>query len=330
MTGNTLSSDFPTANPFQAANGGGYDAFAAKLTPAGNGLAFSSYFGGSDSDGGYGIGVDASGYVYVMGYTYSANLTTVNPFQASNHGGDEIFAIKIDLVSSLFYPEITVGSGWSTTFAFFNTGSTTTTGELFLTDQQGNPLVVASTSLGTDSSFPISIMPGGTMFLTVDLVNPGDPSKHGWATAEFWEGNLAGVATYQFNSEGTITALAGVLPAQPMQYATVPVNDNAGQQRLTAFAIANPTDQALTVYVCLVDDEGVVVDDTVTIQLQPGEQKAKYFVEYFKSINPWEFSGTAVFRAQDGGTFIAVSLIQNQTLFTVAPVGSGKAPDIPD
>jgi hypothetical protein len=173
-------------------------------------------------------------------------------------------------------------------------------------------------------------MPGGTMFLTVDLENPEDPSKHGWAKAEFREGNLSGVAAYQFDDGGTVTALAGVLPAQPMQFATIPVYDNAGQQRLTAYAIANPTDQELTVNVCLVDDEGVVVDDTVTIQLSPGEQIARYFMEDFTAIDPWEFSGTAVFRAQDGGTFVAVSLIQNQALFTVAPVGSGKAPDIPD
>ncbi|MFQ5739670.1 MAG: SBBP repeat-containing protein [Acidobacteriota bacterium] len=47
VTGNTLSSDFPTANPLQPSPGGSFDAFVAKLNPTGSTLVYSTYFGGS-------------------------------------------------------------------------------------------------------------------------------------------------------------------------------------------------------------------------------------------------------------------------------------------
>jgi hypothetical protein len=50
VTGNTESINFPTASPLQAAYGGGFfDAFVAKLNPAGSALVYSTYLGGSSS-----------------------------------------------------------------------------------------------------------------------------------------------------------------------------------------------------------------------------------------------------------------------------------------
>jgi hypothetical protein len=84
VTGRTSSTDFPTANPVQATNGGGYDAFVAKLNAAGSALAYSTYLGGSGGDNGYGIAVDSSGSAYVTGSTGSSNFPTASPLQASN------------------------------------------------------------------------------------------------------------------------------------------------------------------------------------------------------------------------------------------------------
>ena len=47
VTGITLSTNFPTANPFQATLAGSYDAFVTKLNAAGNALVYSTYLGGS-------------------------------------------------------------------------------------------------------------------------------------------------------------------------------------------------------------------------------------------------------------------------------------------
>ena len=38
-----------------------------KLNPTGSALVYSTYLGGSDDDGGYGIAVDSAGNAYVTG-----------------------------------------------------------------------------------------------------------------------------------------------------------------------------------------------------------------------------------------------------------------------
>jgi hypothetical protein len=85
VTGETMSSSFPTRNPFQSSYGGGFqDAFVTKFTPAGNDLVYSTFLGGTGTDEGEGIAVDSAGQVYVGGSTNSANFPTRNPI--SDHG----------------------------------------------------------------------------------------------------------------------------------------------------------------------------------------------------------------------------------------------------
>jgi hypothetical protein len=84
VTGRTTSTDFPTANPVQPTYGGDGDAFVAELNPSGSALVYSTYLGGSGSDAGSGIAVDAAGNAYVTGVTASGDFPTVNPIQATN------------------------------------------------------------------------------------------------------------------------------------------------------------------------------------------------------------------------------------------------------
>ena len=69
--------DFPSVGAYQAANAGGYDAFVSILDPTQSGtgtLTYSTYFGGTGNDVARSIAVDASGVVYVSGYTFSTNF----------------------------------------------------------------------------------------------------------------------------------------------------------------------------------------------------------------------------------------------------------------
>src|SRR5439155_27335562 len=84
VTGWTDSTNFPTSNPLQPNNGGQSDAFVTKFSATGNTLAYSTYFGGTGIDSGYGIAVDSAGLAYVTGLTQSTNFPTANPFQAMN------------------------------------------------------------------------------------------------------------------------------------------------------------------------------------------------------------------------------------------------------
>ncbi|HSR05535.1 MAG TPA: SBBP repeat-containing protein, partial [Bryobacteraceae bacterium] len=122
VTGYTLSTNFPTANPLQATFGGGDDAFVAKIDAAGSTLIYSTYLGGSGSDIGYGIAVDALGNAYVTGLTSSANFATANPLQGSSAGGDAFVSVigttlGISIATPATLPQGTVGSLYSQTLA---------------------------------------------------------------------------------------------------------------------------------------------------------------------------------------------------------------------
>jgi len=112
VTGYTKSSNFPTANAFQGTIGTYNDAFATKLTAAGNALSYSTYLGGNGGDTGYGIAVDSSGCAYVTGGTGSLNFPTVNALQGTRSGGGDAFATKFTAAgNALFYSTYFGGSG---------------------------------------------------------------------------------------------------------------------------------------------------------------------------------------------------------------------------
>jgi hypothetical protein len=112
VTGDTLSTNFPTVNPFQRMNAGRFDAFVAKFSAAGNSLVYSTYLGGTLDDYGFGIAVDPSRSVYVTGDTLSTNFPTVNPVQGENAGADDAFVARLASAgNSLVYSTYLGGSG---------------------------------------------------------------------------------------------------------------------------------------------------------------------------------------------------------------------------
>ncbi len=112
VTGVTVSTDFPTMNPVQAANAGGGDAFVTKLNAAGSTLVYSTFLGGSGGDQCNGIAVDSSGDAYVTGVTASTDFPTMNPFQAASAGGRDAFVTKLNGAgTALVYSTYLGGSG---------------------------------------------------------------------------------------------------------------------------------------------------------------------------------------------------------------------------
>ncbi len=92
LTGQTMSVDFPLADPLQNAHAGSdWDVFVTKLTADGTALEFSTYLGGAGPDVGLGIASDSAGSIYVTGLTDSYNFPVLDPFQSSNRGYSDIF-----------------------------------------------------------------------------------------------------------------------------------------------------------------------------------------------------------------------------------------------
>jgi len=99
VTGWTQSQDFPvSANAMQAQYGGNTDIFITILQPANaaiHNLVYSTYLGGSGPDLPTDLKQDASGNLYICGYSLSAGLpTTKNAAQPAYDGSMDAFALK--------------------------------------------------------------------------------------------------------------------------------------------------------------------------------------------------------------------------------------------
>jgi Beta-propeller repeat len=112
IAGVTSSVDFPTRNALQSQLQGSTDVFVAKFNSAGA-LMFSTYMGGSGVDVGNAIALDASGAIYVAGYTYSTDFpVTAGAIQLTNAGTCDAFLFKLNPAGDqLLYATYLGGSG---------------------------------------------------------------------------------------------------------------------------------------------------------------------------------------------------------------------------
>jgi hypothetical protein len=197
-------------------NGGGYDEFVVKLSPDGGALVYSTYLGGSDSDGGDAkMAVDSAGNAYVTGYTGSPDFpATTGAFDTTHNGGPEpgygdVFVTKVnasgsDLVYSTFlggagdelgYGLAVDGAGNAYVTGYGNSPNfPTTPGAFDITYNGGSwdgfvtklnangAALVYSTFLGGsswDSTVGIAIDAGGSAYVTGMLTSSDFPKTPG-------------------------------------------------------------------------------------------------------------------------------------------------------
>jgi len=197
LTGQTASSDFPTANPIQSAFGGGSpdgDAFITKINPAGSALVYSTYAGGTDNDIGFEIAIDSSGNAHVVGVTRSANFPVANSLQAALRGTSDGFVMKLNAAGSAFIYSTYLGgtaddsvngvSIDSSGTAYVAGGTSSTDFPLAAPTQQtkaggvdafvcrltatGNALPYSTYlgGMGTETALAVAVSPAGKVFLT--------------------------------------------------------------------------------------------------------------------------------------------------------------------
>lgn len=113
VAGYTNSIAFPTTTgAYDTSHNGSYDAFVTQLNAAGSGLVYSTFLGGSGSDGGNSIAVDGSGNAYVTGNTSSTGFpTTAGAFDTSHNGGQDVFVTKLNAAGSALLYSTFIGGG---------------------------------------------------------------------------------------------------------------------------------------------------------------------------------------------------------------------------
>ncbi|MEE8574589.1 MAG: SBBP repeat-containing protein, partial [Thermodesulfobacteriota bacterium] len=140
VTGNTYSTDFPTASAIDSTCGGcgaSTDVFVTKVNAEGSALTYSTFLGGANFDYGMGIAVDQVGSAYVTGQTDSTDFPTVSAIYGSNSGSDDAFVLKIDTAgSALDYSTYLGGTvaDQGTAIAVDSSGAAYVTGFTYSTD----------------------------------------------------------------------------------------------------------------------------------------------------------------------------------------------------
>lgn len=215
VTGNTLSVDFPVKNALQNGFAGGMlgDAFILKLTPTGDAIVFSTYFGGSDTETGEGIAVDKDGDIIIAGQTASKDFPVKNAYQSNPGGGNFprdafiskvssnglslIFStyfggtstfgdiardVTVDKDKNIYVTGFTTATDFPTVNAFQSTfGGGFGTGDVFLIKLNPNGIPIFSTYLGgsqDDEGKSIVTDENGNIYLTGSTSSADFPVKN--------------------------------------------------------------------------------------------------------------------------------------------------------
>jgi hypothetical protein len=145
LAGLTQSSNFPISATAKQKECGGCDGFIAKLNSTGTRILYSTYFGGSAYDYGYGISIDDQGRAVVVGNTQSTNLpVTSGVKQPTNAGGNyDAFVVKVNQD----------GSDWI--YATYLGGSGEDQGLKIALDTTGAAYVLAT---GDSTDYPVTAL----------------------------------------------------------------------------------------------------------------------------------------------------------------------------
>jgi len=179
VVGTTSSDDFPvSAGAFQVLNRDGFDSgFVARLNPAGTALLYSTYLGGSTSDGARGLALDGLGNAYVTGLSDSVDFPiSAGAFQTKD---------KTTAFGTCFVAKLDLG--------FATTATTTTVTSSADPQGAGLPFTITATVAGASG------VPTGSAIFSVDgkkgtaIQLTGGVAK---ATPDFFIPGTFGVGTH--------------------------------------------------------------------------------------------------------------------------------------
>jgi hypothetical protein len=267
VTGQTASQNFPLQAPVQPYYGGVPNVFVSEVNNTGSQLIFSTYLGGGAQ--GYGdqqgnaIAIDASGNMYVAGYTATPDFPVVNPLQSQLLGFQNAFIAKLLNTAA---PEVVVSPG---TLSFpsevVNVASPAET--ITVTNSGTVPLSISSVTTNGDFSETngcnSAIAPKSSCAIQASFT----PSQFGTRTGQV---NIFNNATLQaevvqLSGTGEDFELAGspasqsVSPGQTATYSLTLTPEGGFNKTISFSCTGSPSDSD-----CSVNPSSVTLDGTTT------------------------------------------------------------------
>jgi hypothetical protein len=148
-----------------------------RLAPGGVGVVYAALIGGSGSDQGTGIAVDASGAAYVTGNSDSSNFpTTSGAFQSAAAQDWNAFAVKLDASGALVYSAVLGGSGpdWGSAIAVDNAGHAVITGQTVSADYPVTAQAYQRLFAGSQDCFVTMLSADGTSLVFSTFLGGSD------------------------------------------------------------------------------------------------------------------------------------------------------------
>ena len=206
VTGETISSDFPTQNAYDSTfNGGFVDAFVSKFSTNGT-LLWSSYLGGNGNEAGEGIAITSDGSCYLTGRTASSDFPTLNAYDPTHNGNWDVFITKFSTSGSLLWSTFFGGALWdealgitvasdnscyitgfagSSDFPLLNAFNSTYGGygDAFITKFSSEGFLLWSTYLGGsngDRGYDIAVTSDGSCYVTGETSSSNFPTKNAY------------------------------------------------------------------------------------------------------------------------------------------------------
>lgn len=214
---------FPVVGgPDTTHNGTGFDidAFVTKLSPDGLGLVYSGFIGGSATDVGSDIAVDAAGNVYVTGQTRSSEASfpeTQGPDLSFNGGDSDAFVAKVS------------ASGGTLLYAGYIGGNAIDVMNDIAVDTAGNAYVAGQTT-STQASYPVAVGP---------VLTGGDTSNDGSTDFD--------AVVAKVSADGSALVYSGYISGGWRSNADGIAVDGAGHAYVTGTTLDDQTAFAVTV-----------------------------------------------------------------------------------
>jgi sugar lactone lactonase YvrE len=219
--------------------------------------------------------------------TFDSNqsLAAITLRQTSNAQGEPVYTTipVLDLNApagsgAVVFPQIAVGSGFTTQVLLMNGGSQRLHGRVDFISSDGSALSVRSDS-GAITSLLYDIQPQGIYRAEVDGLGP---VTDGYAvlTPDPGTASPSGTAVFRFKSGANIVTEAGVAAGTATSAARIYV-DYIGTQ--TGVALANPADAPATLTLTLLDRFGTT-ETSIQQVLPPRTHSAKFVHEIFPTV----------------------------------------------